>query len=107
MRNHHGDSENRSWNITLVGMKRRLVSVGAAAVVLLFALVAGWHWWPRDVAPGLTPQMVRVINSSGHQNITFIDGGSRRDAHTLWNVAITIAPLTARRPHHRAFWESR
>ena len=29
--------------------------------------------------------MVNVIRWSGHRDITLVDGGSRRDAHTLWS----------------------
>lgn len=65
-------------------MKGRWIGVGAAVIVLLLVGAAGWYLWPRQVARGLTPQMVRVIDSS-QRRITLVDGGSRRDAHTLWD----------------------
>jgi hypothetical protein len=55
----------------------------AAVAVLLLAGLAAWHWWPQQVAPELTSQMVKAIDSSGNR-ITLIDGGSKRDAHILW-----------------------
>jgi hypothetical protein len=55
----------------------------AAAAVLMLAGLAAWHWRPQQVAPELTPQMVKTIDSSG-TSITLVDGGSKADAHTLW-----------------------
>ena len=65
------------WN------RRQLAVAASLLSLLLLAGAAGWYWWPRQVAPGLTPQMIRVIDSS-QRHITLVDGGSRRDAHTLW-----------------------
>lgn len=53
------------------------------ASLLLLAGLAAWLWWPGEVAPQLTPEMIKSINHSG-TTVTVIDGGSRRDAHTLW-----------------------
>src|SRR4029077_12522029 len=64
-------------------MKGRWIAVAVAAAVLILAGVASWYWWPRQVAPGLTPQMVKTIDSSD-RSITLVGGGSRRDAHALW-----------------------
>jgi hypothetical protein len=65
-------------------VKNRRVCVCALVVVLLLAGTATWHWWPRPVAPELTSQMVKAIDSSGNTTISLIAGGSKRDANTLW-----------------------
>ena len=66
-------------------MRGRWLGVCAAVVAaLLFAGLATWHWWPQQVAPELTPQMVKTIDSSGNRSITLVNGGSKKDAHTLW-----------------------
>jgi hypothetical protein len=56
------------------------------AVVCLVLCVGGAIWFLRSpkVAPALTPQLTRTIETS-HRRVTMIDGGSRRDAHTLWD----------------------
>ena len=72
-------------------MKGRWVAIVATAV-LLGAAGAGWYWWPRHVAPGLTPQMVKTIDRT-QREISLVDGGSRRDAHTLWDRYHERAPL--------------
>jgi hypothetical protein len=59
-----------------------VVGTVSVAVLLVLGLVV-WQRWPRPVAPALTPQMVADISHSG-RSITPIDGGSKRDAHTLW-----------------------
>lgn len=59
------------------------VAVTIAAGIVVGGASAAWYWWPREVAPGLTPQMVRAVDRS-HWTITPVGGGSRRDAHTLW-----------------------
>ncbi|WP_344156422.1 hypothetical protein [Nocardioides koreensis] len=61
-------------------------AIAAGAVVASLLLVAGvsvWQWWPAKVAPELTPQMVKAIGHS-QQTVTLVGGGSREDAHTLW-----------------------
>src|SRR4051812_26711089 len=63
--------------------RRRWAVVAVAAAVLLLGGVAGWYWWPRQVAPGLTPEMVNAIDWP-ERNVSVVGGGSRRDAHTLW-----------------------
>jgi hypothetical protein len=55
------------------------------AVACLLLGVGGTIWYLHSpkVAPGLTPLLVRTIETS-HRQVTLIDGGSRRDAHALW-----------------------
>src|SRR4029078_8183984 len=74
-------------------MKRRWVVACAGVVILLLAGLAGWLWWPRPVAPGLTPQMVRVFDAGGAGTIM---GGGRwiegRRSHAL--EAVSRSPGT-------------
>jgi hypothetical protein len=58
-----------------------------AALVLLCALAgaAAWHWWPRQVAPALTSGRVTQLHHLVHGHVVVVEGGSRRDAHTLWS----------------------
>ena len=61
-----------------------MVAAGAVlASLLLIGGVSAWHWWPREAAPELTPQMVKAIAQS-QRTVTVVGGGSRDDAHTLW-----------------------
>jgi hypothetical protein len=62
------------------------------ALALLIGAGAAWYWWPREVAPGLTPEMVRAIDHTGPK-VTLTDGGSRQDAHTLWARYRDRAPM--------------
>lgn len=65
---------------------RSRTSVAVGAVVACLVIVVGLslrHWWPAEVAPDLTPEMVTEINDID-RTVTVIDGGSRDDAHTLW-----------------------
>jgi hypothetical protein len=65
---------------------------GVIAAALLVGAGAAWYWWPREVAPGLTPEMVKGIDHPGLK-VTVIGGGSRRDAHALWARYHDRAPM--------------
>jgi hypothetical protein len=65
--------------------RQKIASGVAVAVLLLASGLVARHWWPSpsEVAPQLTPEMVKSIDQTG-RTVTLIGGGSRRDAHDLW-----------------------
>jgi hypothetical protein len=68
-------------------MSRRWL-LGVAVLALIAAAFVAWQTWPRDpgpVAPPVTARELRQFEHFQEGSLALVDGGSKRQAHRLWN----------------------
>ncbi len=84
------------------GMGRRWLLCGAIlAVVLVLVGVLTWRVWPRDpgpVAPQVSARELRQAERFQHGNLTLVGGGSKTEAHRLWDYYRGRPPLEGSKP---------
>jgi len=75
-------------------MNRRWL-IGVAGFALLVAGVVTWRAWPRDPGPVAPPVTARELRQFDHYqpgSVTLLGGGSRSQAHRLWDYYSHLRP---------------
>lgn len=70
--------------------------VGIAALAFVATALVGWRSWPRDPGPTAAPVIAQELSQVDHATVgslTVLGGGSRVQAHRLWDH------YTHRRPY--------